>query len=66
VKMPSVANVVRDEERNITYRVMAYRNLTRDECLVAIANANRTKSGKPKRPKPNTTVTVVTIIGFNE
>lgn len=66
MQLPNVPNVVRDEERNITYTVLAYRRLTRDECLMAISQANRTKTGKPKRPKPNTKVEITTIIGFNE
>jgi hypothetical protein len=65
VKSPNVQNVLQDDEAGITYSVMAYRRLTKTEVLEQIRNYYSTRSRK-KKPKAGTTVTIVTIIGYDQ
>lgn len=60
--MPTVPNEVRDEKRNITVRIMAYRKLSEREIRQTVAILF---SGK-KKPKKNTLYTVVSLIGSIE
>lgn len=60
MKMPDVRNVIRDEEGDITYVVMAYRKLSRPE-LVQAVRVFRTQHRK--KIKPGTTITIQTLHG---
>ena len=60
MQMPDVPNVVRDQEKKITYTVMAYRQLSRDECVAAVRYFRSTKEGR--KLKPNTNYTIYTTI----
>lgn len=64
MELPRVSNVIRDEEKDITYDVVAYRKLSREEIVFGIRNYLAQK--KSKKPKRGTKVTIVTIIGYNE
>lgn len=61
IQLPSVRTTLVDPAKKITYHVMAYRSLTRDELLMAVrmylAQAGR------KKPKAGSTVTIGTLIG---
>jgi hypothetical protein len=61
MEMPNVRHTARDEARNLTFHVMAYRALTREE----VAGAVRywfTQLRKKKAPK-NQTITILTVFG---
>jgi hypothetical protein len=59
---PEIATMGRDEGNNITFRVMAYRQLTDDEALQAVATYLKSYRG---RKLQNETVTIQTVIGLN-
>ena len=65
INMPNVENIIVDPEKNITYRIMAYRTLAREEKVAAVrvflANLPKTK-----RPKKNQDITFVTTIGSRD
>lgn len=61
--MPTVDNVVVEQERNITYNVKAFRKLTEEELLITL----RAFVGAQKRKlKKNSHYTIMTIIGYND
>ena len=61
MKAPSISNVVRDEKRNITINVMAYRKLSERELVQSVRYFRSTKQGR--RLKKNSTYTIMSIIG---
>jgi len=65
IEAPTVKTSIRDPESQITYHVMAYRKLTREELVLAVQHYHDAKKRKPKY-KPGTVTTIVTIIGANE
>lgn len=57
---PNVKHVVRDEGKNITYKLWAYRKLNaREVRFHTLHFVSRMK----KKPKPNTTYDLITVIG---
>ena len=64
MEQPRVSNPIRDEEKDVTYNVIAYRKLSREEIILAIRHYHAGK--KSKKPKKGSTITIVTIIGHNE
>lgn len=60
IAAPSVENLIRDEERDVTYRIMAYRRLTRAEMVAGVQMFIRSKKGK--LPKKGSTVTIISVI----
>lgn len=57
---PHIPHPIRDAERNVTYVVMAYRELTRTEVVQMVRmHQARTK----KKPAKNSTVTILTVLG---
>ncbi len=63
MKMPDVCNELRDPTRQVVYRVIAYRTLTRQEMLTAVAMHRGQNKGRP--PKKNSTITIVTLFGVD-
>jgi hypothetical protein len=61
MQMPNVENLAKDSAAGITYRVLAYRALTRTELLQAVAAYKRQAGAR--KPKRGTTVTIVSVIG---
>lgn len=59
MEMPTVRNVVKDEERKNTYIFMAYRAMTREEMLMGV----RLLWQQRKKPKKGATLTVITMHG---
>jgi hypothetical protein len=59
MEMPTVRNVARDEQRNITYIFMAYRAMTREEMLMGVGALWQQR----KKPKKGMTLTVMTAHG---
>lgn len=60
IAAPSVESLIRDEERDVTYRIMAYRRLTRAEMVTGVQMFIRSKKGK--LPKKGSTVTIISVI----
>lgn len=64
MQMPDVSNVAKDDLRNITFNVLAYRKLSEPELLRAIHYFRSTKQGR--KLKKNTTYTIVSTIGARD
>lgn len=62
-KAPSVEHIARDSERDVTYAVMAYRQLTRVEVVQCVRMYSAQRRAKPKKCSR---ITIITTIGFNE
>jgi len=60
---PKIENILRDNENKILYRVMAYRSLSREELLTAVKIFMASSKKKIKR---NTTITIISNIGYDE
>jgi hypothetical protein len=59
MKMPTVKTEAFDAKSNVTYKVLAYRKLTKREVEAAIVFS---RSGRKKKPKAGTTVTICSTI----
>ena len=59
---PEIATMGRDDGNNITFRVMAYRQLTDDEALQVVATYLKSYRGGKLQ---NETVTIQTVIGLD-
>jgi uncharacterized protein (DUF433 family) len=64
VQLPNVSNILKDLENDVTYDVIAYRKLSRNEIIQAVRYYNSQK--KTKKPKKGTSIKIITIIGYNE
>jgi len=60
MKQPTEVVEIKDPRAKITYRVVAFRTLTRDEAVAAIQAFNGQNKRKATK---NSTVTIVTTIG---
>jgi hypothetical protein len=63
MEMPTVQATIKDPTAGVTYRVLAYRRVTRNEVLRAIAAYTAQKKRKPKK---GSVVDIVTTYGFND
>lgn len=63
MELPAVQAKIRDPETNVVYEICAYRAITREEAIRAIAMYNGQRKRKPKR---GSVVRIVTILGFND
>jgi len=64
MQMPNVRRSLKDEANNVTYHVLAYRQLSRMEVLQSIAQYKQQSAvRRRKRPLKNGSVTIVTIHG---
>jgi hypothetical protein len=59
MELPNIKNTIIDEDKKITYHVMAYRELNREERVGAVRYFLSTQK---KKPKPNSTITIVSLI----
>jgi hypothetical protein len=59
---PNVRNTVRDLKTGVTYDVMAYRKLSREEVIEYVYRA-LSRMKKSKRPRPGERLTLETLIG---
>lgn len=64
MKPPHISNPIKDPESDVTYNVMAYRQLSQSE--VAHAVRYYLSQAKKRKPKPGSTITIFTVIGVNE
>lgn len=64
MERPTVKSTIKDAEKNITYVVLAYRKLTREEMVSSVRHFWAQK----KRPKvkPGETVIIETIYGHDQ
>jgi hypothetical protein len=60
---PDVVSVIRDDERDITYRIVAYRTLTYAEKVSSVRSFITQK--KSPKLKTGSTITILTIIGHD-
>ena len=63
MQMPNVRTTIEDQNLKITFHVMAYRTLSRDEMILAVRHCMSQK--KRKRPKPGQEITIISTIGAN-
>ncbi|GAB5404342.1 MAG: hypothetical protein Aurels2KO_25730 [Aureliella sp.] len=63
MEQPCVSNLARDESRNVTFDVLAYRKLSRAELLQAVRFF---ESSQKKKLKKDSHYTITTLIGLNE
>lgn len=63
MEQPNVSSKIRDEERDITYDVRAYRALSREELVETVRHHRARAKRKDKR---GDTVVILTIIGFRD
>ena len=61
MQAPNIRSVIIDPEKEITYVVLAYRELTRVELVQAVAAYNSMKKRKKKLPK-GSTVTILSTL----
>lgn len=64
MEMPDIRHTVRDERNRVTYHVMAYRRLTREETLLSVRHfLAQPKVRRRKTPLRNQIVTILTLHG---
>jgi hypothetical protein len=64
MEAPTVRNTVRDESHNVTYHIMAYRKLTRDEAFLTVRQyLAQPKVRRRKSRERDKVITIVTIHG---
>lgn len=63
MELPNAPHQIRDPERNITYVVMAYRQLSRTEVVQMIRVH---QAAQRRKPKKGSLVRIVTTIGAND
>lgn len=61
-ELPSVENVLKDPANQNTYKILAFRPLSKQEMLLAIKTAQQNGILKPAKGK---TYTITTIVGFD-
>jgi hypothetical protein len=61
MEMPNVRNIARDEARNLTFHILAYRTLTSAEIFLAVRQW-ATQQRRGKKPK-NQLITILTLFG---
>ena len=64
MEKPSLVSTILDKERNIRFNILAYRKLTRAEMIETVSHFYSQKK-QPKKLKRGSTITIVTIIGYD-
>lgn len=65
MEMPKIKTVLKDEQNDITYEVLAYRRLSRDELVLSV-RAALSSMKKSKRPKRGQKLQIVSVIGADD
>ena len=60
-ELPAVENIIIDEQRGVTYNVMAYRKLTRDEMVAGVRHFLSQKGSK-KYLKRGAVIKIISVI----
>jgi hypothetical protein len=64
MQMPNIRTSIRDEECNVTYHFMGYRELTRDEMIMGVRHyLSQPQHRRRKTPIRNKEITIITSIG---
>lgn len=63
MEMPSVRSTIKDPAKDVTYHVMAYRTLSREELVQSVRAYH--SSRRTKKLKKGQVITIMTIIGAN-
>jgi hypothetical protein len=64
MEMPRVKNTIRDGTNNVTYHVLAYRSLTKEELLLSVKRFHsQPKIHRRKTPLRNMVITIISILG---
>lgn len=64
MNLPQTASEIRDPRKNITYRILAYRPLTREEMVLAVRAYLANK--RTKAPKAGETVIILSVLGLHD
>ena len=64
MKEPNIISALKDPKENITYEVVAYRKLTKEELILSVKLFYAQKK-KPK-VKPGQKVRIISILGYND
>jgi hypothetical protein len=64
MQMPNVVSKIIDQEKKITFEIIAYRPLSREEMVLSV----RQFLAQKKKPKlqPGSTIKIISIIGCND
>jgi hypothetical protein len=62
--VPHVRNIYEDTRHGVTYRVVAYRTLSRVEMLSAVREYLAHRNGR--MPRAGQEITIVTLLGRND
>jgi hypothetical protein len=62
---PNVCNVIRDEANNVTYQIYAYRELSRDERVLAVPHYLAQPKDRRKKVR-NAVVKIITVHGATD
>jgi hypothetical protein len=66
MQMPNIENILRDEQYDVTYRVLAYRRPTRAELLASVGMFHaQPKNRRRKCRVTGNVITIVTLHGAN-
>lgn len=66
MEQPNVRSTIRDEEHNMTYHVMAYRPLTREELIQSVrVYHSQPRFRRRKTPERNKVITIISVIGHD-
>lgn len=60
IQMPNIRTTLADQENKVSYHVLSYRELTRQELIMAV----RIYLSRHKKPKRGTEITIQTVIGI--
>jgi hypothetical protein len=64
MEQPNVRSSIRDAENNVTYHVMGYRPLTRQELVQTVrVYLSQPRFRRRKTPQKNKIITIITVIG---
>lgn len=64
MQQPNVKSSIRDDENNVTYHVMAYRTLSREELVQCVRMyLSQPAIRRRKTPVKNKEITIITVIG---
>lgn len=66
MEMPNVVSEIKDPAKGITYRVIAYRKLTRPELVLQVQQYNAQPARLRAKAKPGQIVEIRTIIGHDD
>jgi hypothetical protein len=65
ISEPNVCNTAVDEEHNVTYRIMAFRQMSREEVVGTVRQyLSQPSMRRRKNPEKNKIITITTLYGL--